>query len=388
MINITLPDGSKRAYAEQVTALQIAQDISPSLAKMAIAAQVNDEKWDVERPIEQDAKVAIITTNSADGIEIIRHDAAHIMAQAVKELYPDTQVTIGPAIENGFYYDFARAEPFSIEDLTIIEKRMQEISKRDDKIVREVWQRDEAIEFFEKQGEKYKAEIISAIPQNENITLYRQGDFIDLCRGPHAPSTGKIKYFKLMKVAGAYWRGDENREMLQRVYATAWKDVAQLKHYQHIMAEAKKRDHRVVGKKLDLFSIQESWEVARRAGLLLGLISLKQCAEFLVFGLKASDLIANRHKMLFKFFESEPPWDVLRAVPAEGLNRDNDRALRLGGIPVNLQALDELRVLINRHDLDAAPQLEASPVRIVHHNDRAPIVAGQVANAQILPVPA
>jgi len=256
-INITLPDKSVRQYSAGVTGMEIAESIGAGLAKAALAIKVNGEAIDLSRPIEGDSAIAIITSKDAEGLELIRHDAAHIMAEAVKELYPETQVTIGPAIENGFYYDFARETPFSTDDLDKIENKMREISGRDEKLVREVWNRDEAVKYFEKIGEKYKAEIIRDLPGSEEITIYRQGDFLDLCRGPHAPSTGKIKAFKLMKVAGAYWRGDHRNAQLQRIYGTAWADEKQLKAYLTQLEEAEKRDHRKIGKEMDLFHIEE-----------------------------------------------------------------------------------------------------------------------------------
>jgi threonyl-tRNA synthetase len=257
-INITFPDLSVRQFLRGITGAEIAKSISISLSKVALAIRVDGELRDLSRAIEADAKIEIITPKSgADALEIIRHDAAHLMAQAVKELFADTQVTIGPAIENGFYYDFARATPFALEDLEKIENKMREISKRDEALVREVWQRDEAVKFFESIGEKYKAEIIAAIPGSQEISLYRQGNFIDLCRGPHAPSTAHVKHFKLMKLAGAYWRGDSNNEMLQRIYGTAWESEESLKNYLHILEEAEKRDHRKIGKAMDLFHMQE-----------------------------------------------------------------------------------------------------------------------------------
>lgn len=257
-IKITFPDGAAREFAQGVTGAEIAKSISISLAKVALAIKVNGEARDLSREIENDAKIEIITPKSGvDALDVIRHDAAHIMAEAVKELFPETQVTIGPAIENGFYYDFARKTPFVLEDLERIEKKMHEIVKRDEKLVREVWKRDEAVKFFESIGEKYKAEIIASIPSNEDISLYRQGQFIDLCRGPHAPSTSHIKHFKLMKLAGAYWRGDAKNEMLQRIYGTAWESEESLKNYLHMLEEAEKRDHRKIGRALNLFHVQE-----------------------------------------------------------------------------------------------------------------------------------
>lgn len=257
MINITFPDGAKKQFAQNITGLEIAASISSSLAKEALVIEINNKLKDLSIPIETDCNLRILTTKDHECLEIIRHDAAHITAEAVKELFPDVQVTIGPAIENGFYYDFAKDKPFTPEDLLKIEERMQEIVKRDEKISREVWNRDKAIEFFKSIGEYYKAEIISYIPAGEDITLYRQGNFIDLCRGPHAPSTSKIKHFKLMKVAGAYWRGDSKNPMLQRIYGTAWATKEQLTNYLFMLEEAEKRDHRKVGKELDLFHMQE-----------------------------------------------------------------------------------------------------------------------------------
>ena len=258
MPTITLPDGSNRDFDDNTSGASIAASIGAGLAKAAVAVRVNGELWDLTRDIEDDASVEIVTRDSDDGLELLRHDAAHVLAEAVKELWPETQVTIGPAIENGFYYDFARDEPFTDDDLETIEKRMRDIVDRDEAIVREVWDRDDAVEFFKGIGEDYKAEIIAAIPAGESISLYRQGDFIDLCRGPHLPSTGKLgKAFKLTHVSGAYWRGDSNNEMLQRVYGTAWANDKQLKKYLHMLEEAEKRDHRRLGRIMDLFHFQE-----------------------------------------------------------------------------------------------------------------------------------
>ena len=258
MVQLKLPDGSVREYDAPVTGADVAADIGPGLAKAALAVKINGEMADLSLPITEDVDFAIVTAKDEEALELLRHDAAHIMAEAVQELYPDVQVTIGPAIENGFYYDFARSEPFTPEDMEKIEKRMHEIVARDEEIVREVWNRRDAINFFKEQGEHYKAQIIEAIPGDEDITMYRQGDFIDLCRGPHLPSTGKLgKAFKLMKLAGAYWRGDSNNEMLQRIYGTAWADKKQLKAYLHMLEEAEKRDHRRLGREMDLFHFQE-----------------------------------------------------------------------------------------------------------------------------------
>lgn len=257
-IKLTFPDGAAREFPQGISGTELAKSISISLAKAALAIKVDGEARDLSRPIETDAKIEIITPKSGkEALDIIRHDAAHIMAEAVKELFSDTQVTIGPAIENGFYYDFARKEPFALEDLEKIEAKMRDIVKRDEKITREVWNRDHAIKFFESHGEKYKAEIIRDLPTNEEISLYRQGNFVDLCRGPHAPSTAHIKHFKLMKISGAYWRGDSKNEMLQRIYGTAWESEESLKNYLHILEESEKRDHRKIGRTMDLFHIQE-----------------------------------------------------------------------------------------------------------------------------------
>ena len=256
-IKITLPDASIKEFDSGIDGITIAKSIAISLAKNALAIKVNGDLKDLSCQLNCDCAIEIITPKSKEALEIIRHDCAHLMAQAVKEIYPQTQVTIGPAIENGFYYDFARANPFSQEDLEKIENKMREISKRSDEVKREEWDRNDAIKFFEEIGEKYKAEIISSIPSDEKISLYRQGNFIDLCRGPHSPSTSHVKYFKLMKVAGAYWRGDSKNEMLQRIYGTAWESEESLKNYLHMLEEADKRDHRKLGKQLDLFHIQE-----------------------------------------------------------------------------------------------------------------------------------
>jgi len=258
MPNITLPDGSERQFEQATSGAEIAACIGEGLARAAVAVRVDGELWDLTRDIETDATVEIVVRDSDDGLELLRHDAAHVLAEAVKELWPDTQVTIGPAIENGFYYDFSREEPFTEADLETIETRMKEIVDRNEEIEREVWERDKAVDFFRDMGEEYKAEIIASIPSGENITLYRQGDFIDLCRGPHLPATGKLgKAFKLTHVSGAYWRGDSNNEMLQRVYGTAWSNDKALRKYLHMLEEAEKRDHRRLGKVMDLFHFQE-----------------------------------------------------------------------------------------------------------------------------------
>ncbi|HAD25018.1 MAG TPA: threonine--tRNA ligase [Alphaproteobacteria bacterium] len=258
MIEIALPDGSVRQFDAAITGDELAADISKSLAKKAVLLRLDGELKDLSTRIDRNCAVEIITRDHPAALETLRHDAAHVLAEAVKELYPETQITIGPVIENGFYYDFARPEPFSLDDLEVIEKRMCEIVDRDEPIVREVWDRDEAVAFFRSIGEEYKAEIIASIPQGEDVGLYRQGDWQDLCRGPHLPSTGKLgKAFKLTKLAGAYWRGDSDNEMLQRIYGTCWASDKELKAYLHMLEEAEKRDHRRLGREMDLFHFQE-----------------------------------------------------------------------------------------------------------------------------------
>ena len=259
MPTITLPDGSRREFDQPVSVYEVAADIGPGLAKAALAGKLGDTLVDTSHVIDADIELAIITGKSDEALELMRHDAAHVMAQAVQELYPGTQVTIGPAIEDGFYYDFSRDEAFTPEDLTAIEKRMHEIVKRDLKIEREVWDRDQAVKVFGEIGEAYKVEIINdVIPEGEDVSVYRQGDWFDVCRGPHLPSTGKLgKGFKLMKLAGAYWRGDSNNPMLQRIYGTAWRDKKELKAYLERLEEAEKRDHRKLGKVMDLYHTQE-----------------------------------------------------------------------------------------------------------------------------------
>ncbi len=254
---ITLPDGSRRQYDKPLTVAEIAADIGAGLARAALAGKVNGKLVDTSYKVEADAEVAIVTDKAPEGIEVLRHSTAHLLAQAVKELFPEAQVTIGPVIEDGFYYDFAFKRGFTEEDLAAIEARMREIVKRDYPVHRAVMARDAAVTFFRDMGEEYKAQLIESIPQGEDISLYRQGEFVDLCRGPHVPSTGKLRAFKLMKVAGAYWRGDSHNEMLARIYGTAWRTDDDLKTYLHRIEEAEKRDHRKVGRALDLFHVQE-----------------------------------------------------------------------------------------------------------------------------------
>ncbi len=257
MVNVKLPDGSVRSYDNAVTVAEVAASIGPGLAKAALAGRVNGKVVDTSFCIDTDAELAIITDKDAAGLEVLRHSAAHLLAHAVKELFPDAQVTIGPVIDDGFFYDFSYKRPFTPEDLVAIEKRMNEIAKRDVKVARQEMPRDDAVTFFMNMGEKYKAEIIASIPSNEAISLYKQDNFIDLCRGPHVPSTGKLKVFKLMKVAGAYWRGDSKNEMLTRVYGTAWAKKEDQEAYLFRLEEAEKRDHRKLGRQLDLFHLQD-----------------------------------------------------------------------------------------------------------------------------------
>ena len=258
MPTVTLPDGSTRSYDAPVSPATIAADIGPGLAKAAMLAVVDGQEWDLTREIETDASLALLTAKDDAILATIRHDAAHVMAEAVLELYPETQVTIGPSIENGFYYDFHREAAFSEEDLAAIEARMHEIVDRDEPIIRNVWTRDEAVAFYKKNNEPFKIELVEAIPAGETVTFYQQGDFIDLCRGPHLASTGRMGHaFKLMSVAGAYWRGDSDRPMLQRIYGTAWRTEKELNAYLHMLEEAEKRDHRKLGKQLGFFHLQE-----------------------------------------------------------------------------------------------------------------------------------
>jgi len=257
MVQITLPDGSLREFPGPVTVAEVAASIGAGLAKAALAGKVDGKVVDTSFSISSNAQLAIVTAKDADGLEVVRHSTAHLLAYAVKDLYPDAQVTIGPVIENGFYYDFSYSRPFTLEDLAAIEKRMTELANKDEPVVRRVLPRDEAVAYFKSLGEHYKAEIIGSIPSNEDVSLYKEGAFEDLCRGPHVPSTGKLKHFKLMKVAGAYWRGDSKNEMLQRIYGTAWTSKDDLQNYLTQLEEAEKRDHRKLGRELDLFHIDE-----------------------------------------------------------------------------------------------------------------------------------
>ena len=254
---ITLPDGSQREFSNAITVAEIAQSIGAGLARAALAGKVDGLLVDTSHRIEKDAVVGIIPDRDPEGLEVLRHSSAHLLAYAVKELFPEAQVTIGPVIDNGFYYDFAFQRPFTPDDLVAIEKRMADIAKRDLAVTREVWKRDDATAFFKSIGEHYKAELIAAIPEGQEVSLYREGDFVDLCRGPHVPTTGKLKVFKLMKVAGAYWRGDHRNEQLQRIYGTAWAKKEDQDAYLTMLEEAEKRDHRRLGRHLDLFHLQD-----------------------------------------------------------------------------------------------------------------------------------
>lgn len=263
MVQVTLPDGSQREFAGPVTVAEVAQSIGAGLGRAALAGRISgdDEQTsqlvDTSYLIDQDVKLSIVTAKDPDGLEVLRHSTAHLMAYAVQSLFPEAQVTIGPVIENGFYYDFAYSRPFTPEDLVAIENKMNELARKNEVVTREVWERDDAVQYFKEQGEHYKAEIIASIPSDQPITLYREGDFVDLCRGPHVPSTGHLKVFKLMKVAGAYWRGDSNNEMLQRIYGTAWATKDEQKAYLNMLEEAEKRDHRRLGRELGLFHFQD-----------------------------------------------------------------------------------------------------------------------------------
>ncbi|HQD49413.1 threonine--tRNA ligase, partial [Ottowia sp.] len=257
MVHITLPDGAQREFPGPVTVAEVAQSIGTGLAKAALGGKVDGKLVDTSFVIDHDAPLSIVTAKDAEGLEMIRHSTAHLLAYAVKELFPDAQVTIGPVIENGFYYDFSYKRPFTPDDLAAIEKKMEELAAKDEPVVRRVLPRDAAVEYFKGLGEAYKAELIASIPTNEDVSLYREGAFEDLCRGPHVPSTGKLKHFKLMKVAGAYWRGDHRNEMLQRIYGTAWASKEDLKQHLTMLEEAEKRDHRKLGRELDLFHIDE-----------------------------------------------------------------------------------------------------------------------------------
>ena len=330
MITLTLPDGSTRDVEAPLTGAEFAASISNSLAKKALALKLDGVLADLATEIDRDCELAVITADDKEGVELMRHDCAHVMAQAVQELFPDTQVTIGPVIEDGFFYDFARETPFSLDDLETIEKRMRDIVERNEPIVREVWQRDEAIAHFREIGEIYKAEIIADIPGDEPITVYRQGDWKDLCRGPHLPSTGKLgKAFKLTKLAGAYWRGDSNNEMLQRIYGTCWANDKQLKAYLTMIEEAEKRDHRKIGREMDLFHLQEEaqgsvfWHKK-------GYIIWQALEQYIRRRLEANgyDEVKTPQLLDRRFWEQSGHWDKFRenmfVVPDEVPATDDD----------------------------------------------------------------
>jgi threonyl-tRNA synthetase len=330
MITLTLPDGSTRDVEAPLTGAEFAASISNSLAKKALALKLDGVLVDLATEIDRDCDLAVITADNEEGVELMRHDCAHVMAQAVQELFPDTQVTIGPVIEDGFFYDFARETPFSLDDLETIEKRMRDIVQRNEPIVREVWDRAEAIAHFREIGEIYKAEIIADIPGDEPITVYRQGDWKDLCRGPHLPSTGKLgKAFKLTKLAGAYWRGDSNNEMLQRIYGTCWANDKQLKAYLTMIEEAEKRDHRKIGREMDLFHLQEEaqgsvfWHKK-------GYIIWQALEQYIRRRLEANgyDEVKTPQLLDRRFWEQSGHWDKFRenmfVVPDEVPATDDD----------------------------------------------------------------
>ena len=330
MITLTLPDGSTRDVEAPVTGLEFAASISKSLAKKALALKIDGTVVDLATEIDRNCELAVITADDDEGVELMRHDCAHVMAQAVQELFPGTQVTIGPVIEDGFFYDFARETPFSLDDLKTIEKRMHDIVGRNEPIIREVWDRAEAIAHFREIGEIYKAEIIADIPGEEAITVYRQGDWKDLCRGPHLPSTGKLgKAFKLTKLAGAYWRGDSNNEMLQRIYGTCWANEKQLKAYLTMIEEAEKRDHRKIGREMDLFHLQEEaqgsvfWHKK-------GYIIWQALEQYIRRRLEANgyDEVKTPQLLDRRFWEQSGHWDKFRenmfVVPDEVPATDDD----------------------------------------------------------------
>ncbi len=338
MINITFPDGSKKQFKAGVTGFEIASDISTSLAKDAMVVEINGQLADLSLPIEKDSSLRILTSKNPEVLEIIRHDAAHIIAEAAKDLFPDIQVTIGPAIKDGFYYDFAKSTAFTTVDLEKIEARMHQIVKENKKFVREEMDRNEAIEMFNKMGEYYKAEIIQSIPEGEKITLYRQGGFVDLCRGPHCPSTGKIKHFKLMKVAGAYWRGDSKNEMLQRIYGTAWATKVQLDNHLNMLAEAEKRDHRKLGKELELFHLQEEAQ-----GMVFwhpkGYSIYRVIENYIRRKLEKNSYVEVKTPMMLdkKFWELSGHWEKFRANMFAIEEDDKTHALKPMNCPCHVQ---------------------------------------------------
>ena len=336
MITLTLPDGATREFDAPLDGLAFATSISKSLAKKALALKLNGEVVDLATRIDADAEISVITAADADGVDLLRHDCAHVLAEAVQELFPETQVTIGPVIKDGFYYDFARETPFSLDDLEAIEQRMRDIVDRNVEIIREVWNRDEAVAHFTEIGEVYKAEIIASIPGDQPITIYRQGAWKDLCRGPHLPSTGKLgKAFKLTKLAGAYWRGDSNNEMLQRIYGTCWGHEKDLKAYLHMVEEAEKRDHRKIGREMDLFHFQEEaqgsvfWHAK-------GYTIWQQLEQYIRRRQNANDYEEVKTPQLLdkRFGEQSGHWDKFRenmfVVPDEVPSTDEETAVISG----------------------------------------------------------
>ena len=336
MITLTLPDGATRQFDEPLTGIAFAESISKSLAKKALALKINGEAVDLATVIDSDCEIAVLTASDEEGVDLMRHDCAHVLAEAVQELFPDTQVTIGPVIENGFYYDFAREAPFSLDDLEKIEARMRDIVDRDEEIIREVWNRDEAIAHFRDIGEIYKADIIASIPAGEDVSVYRQGDWKDLCRGPHLPSTGKLgKAFKLTKLAGAYWRGDSNNEMLQRIYGTCWGNEKDLKSYLHMVEEAEKRDHRKLGRDMDLFHLQEEaqgsvfWHAK-------GYTIWQSLEQYIRRRLTENDYQEVKTPQILdkKFWEQSGHWDKFRenmfVVPDEVPSLEDEKAVLSG----------------------------------------------------------
>ena len=332
-VNLTLPDGSVRSYDGPVTGATLAGDIGPGLLKAALAIYVDGELWDLTREIKADSDVAIMTRKDESALDILRHDCAHVMAEAVQALFPGTQVTIGPNIEDGFFYDFARDKPFTEDDLEVIEKKMHEIIKQNEEIVREEWDRGEAIQYFKDKGEAYKAEIIEDLPASDTITIYRQGEWLDLCRGPHLPSTAKVgDAFKLMKVAGAYWRGDSNNAMLTRIYGTCWRDKKELKAYLFRLEEAAKRDHRKLGREMDLFHLQEEAQGSvfwHPQGYTIWL----QLEKYIRARLKDAGYQEIKTPQILdsKFWEQSGHWDKFRenmfVVPDEVPNTDDDEVV-------------------------------------------------------------
>jgi len=347
MVAITLPDGSVREYEGAVTGLEVAQSIGAGLAKAAVLIRVNDEDWDLSRSITTDTNVSIITKDQPEALELLRHDCAHILAEAVQELFPSTQITFGPSTEDGFYYDFHRAEPFSTDDFAAIEKKMGEIVDRDEAITREVWSKADAVDYFGQIGEDFKAEWVQELPDNGDITIYRQGDWLDLCKGPHLPSTGKLgKAFKLMKLAGAYWRGDANNPQLQRIYGTCWRTEKELKAYLTRLEEAEKRDHRKLGRELDLFHLQEEamgsifWHPK-------GWTVYRMCEQYMRNRLEAADYVEVKTPQLIdrNLWEKSGHWEKFReamfvAEVDEGDGeKENKRSLALKPMncPVHVQ---------------------------------------------------